>query len=140
MVPALLLRYLHDYYEAQSIELPDNLFSRALDAHHAVVLLDGLDEVAETKLRHRVSRIIEKFVVRYPQNRFIVTSREVGYDGAARIGEDFGLAKVRDFNNEEMRRFVRDWTRAVEVTLAGRESPDILRIAETQADKLLKGN
>jgi len=135
--PALLLNYLRDYYTAQSISLPNDLFARALETNHAVVLLDGMDEVAETKLRQRVARIIEKFAVRYPGNRFVVTSREVGYEGAARIGAEFGLAKVREFNSEEVRRFVRDWTRVVEVKLASYESEDILRQAEAQADKLI---
>jgi len=62
------------------------------------VLLDGMDEVAETRLRQRVARLIEKIAVRYPKSRLVVTSREVGYEGAARIGADFGLAKVREFH------------------------------------------
>lgn len=135
--PALLLNYLRDYYAAQSISLPEDFFEQSLEEKRAVVLLDGMDEVAETQLRQRVARITEKFAVRYPGNRFVVTSREVGYEGAARIGAEFGLAKVREFNLEEVRRFVRDWTRVVEVKLAGYESEDILRQAKVQANKLI---
>jgi formylglycine-generating enzyme required for sulfatase activity len=137
--PALLLDYVREYYVAQSILLPPDFFANELEAGRAVVLLDGMDEVAETKLRQRVARLIEKFALRYSKdsNRFIVTSREVGYDGPARIGADFGLARVREFNRDEVRRFVRDWTRAVETTLAGHESPDLLRSAAEQAEKLI---
>jgi formylglycine-generating enzyme required for sulfatase activity len=141
--PALLLDYLHDYYAAQSISLPEDFFKQPLEERRAIVLLDGMDEVAETQLRQRVARIIEKFAVRYPGNRFVVTSREIGYEGAARVGAEFGLAKVREFSQEEVRRFVRDWTRVVEVKLAGYDSEDILRQATEQADKLsyaIEGN
>lgn len=149
---AILLNYLREYYQAQTIHLPEDFFANALEQGRAVLLLDGMDEVAEKSLRQRVARLIEKFVQRYGQeeieddkgekqiilkNRFIVTSREVGYEGAARIGENFGLAKVRDFNRDEVRAFVRDWTRAVETTLAGNESPELLRLAEEQASKLV---
>jgi energy-coupling factor transporter ATP-binding protein EcfA2 len=136
--PALLTDYLQDYYVAQSIQLPEDFFAQALEAGRAAVLLDGMDEVAETRLRQRVARLVEKFAVRYPQSRLVVTSREVGYEGAARIGADFGLAKVREFSPDEVRQFVRDWTRVVEVTLAGRESEDILRMADEQAGQLVQ--
>ncbi len=136
---ALLLNYLRAYYEGQDIALPKDFFSTYLEEGQAIVLLDGMDEVAEVKLRQRVARLIEKFVVRYKHvgNRFIVTSREVGYEGAARLGEEFGLAKVRDFNRDEVRRFVRDWTHAVEATLAGHDTLELQRLANAQAEKLI---
>ena len=136
--PALLLDYLREYYAAQSIRLPEDFFATPLDEKRSLLLLDGLDEVADPALRQRVARIIEKFAVRYPGNRYVVTSRIVGYEGAARLGAGFGLAQVRDFNAEEVRQFVRDWTRAVEVTLAGRTSETILRLADEQAGRLVK--
>ena len=103
-----------------------------------MLLLDGMDEVAEKGLRQRIARLIERFAVRYPRCRIIVTSRETGYEGAARVGAEFGLAKVRDFNRQEVRQFVRDWTRAVETTLAGSVSPEILRQAGEKAEKLIQ--
>jgi formylglycine-generating enzyme required for sulfatase activity/energy-coupling factor transporter ATP-binding protein EcfA2 len=136
--PALLIDYLQDYYAAQSIQLPKDFFARPLESNAAVILLDGMDEVADIRLRQRVARIIEKFAVRYPGNRFVVTSREVGYEGAARISAEFGLVKVRNFNPDEVRQFVHDWTCAIEITLAEHESPDIVRIAEEQAERLIR--
>ena len=53
------------------------------------------------------------------------------------MGEDFDLAKVRDFSRDEVRRFVRDWTYAVEATLAGHDTPELKRMANTQAEKLI---
>jgi predicted NACHT family NTPase len=135
--PTLLLHYLYDYFAAQEIVLPDDFFEQALKSGQAVILLDGMDEVADKTLRERIARLIEKFTLRYPEPRYVVTSRIVGYEGAARIGAQFGLAKVRDFSPAEVRQFVRDWTRAVETTLAGDASPEILRLADAQADHLI---
>jgi formylglycine-generating enzyme required for sulfatase activity len=116
--PAVLLDYLREYYQMQQIALPKDFFNEALEKGKAVLLLDGMDEVADKKMRQRVARLIETFAARYPDARYVVTSREVGYEGAARVGAEFGLAKVRDFSPAEVRRFLRDWTRVVETTLA----------------------
>lgn len=135
--PVLLLDYLRGYFAAQAINLPENFFLTYLENGQATVLLDGMDEVADSALRQRVARLVEKFALRFGEARFVVTSREVGYGGPARIGADFGLARVQEFSNEDVRRFVRDWTRVVEVTLAGAETPDILRMADENANKLI---
>ena len=134
--PALMLTYLRDYYLAQNICLPEDFFNAALESGKAVILLDGMDELADIALRQRTARLIEKFAGRYPKCRFVVTSRVVGYDGAARVGAEFGLAKVRDFSPAEVRQFVRDWTRVVESTLAGSDSLDVLRLADEQSGRL----
>ncbi len=169
--PALLLNYLRQYYAAQDIPLPEDFFDVPLEEGKAIILLDGMDEVASVELRQRVARLIEKFAIRYPgkklskeeleekrekakesgkivdligkvyeyelRNRFIITSRKVGYDGPARIGAEFGLAEVREFTSTDVRQFVRDWTRAVEATLAGGETVDSRRVAEAEAGKLI---
>jgi formylglycine-generating enzyme required for sulfatase activity len=135
--PALLLDYLLEHYQSQAIDLPAGFFGAYLEKGTATLLLDGMDEVADPALRQRVARLIEKFSERYPRGRFIVTSREVGYEGAAKIGAQFGLARVRDFSPSEVRQFVRDWTRVVEITLAQSDAPEVLRLADAQAEKLI---
>ena len=136
--PRFLLDYLTDYFAAQEIALPDGFFRRALEAGGAMVLLDGLDEVADPDLRRRVARIVEAFTRRYPDNRYVVTSRIVGYQGAACLGENYFCATVRDFDRAAVQSFVRNWSLAVEVALAGRRSPTIEQRAADQADSLLK--
>lgn len=136
--PMLLLDYLYEYYEAQHIHLPDDFFVSHLENGQAVLLLDGMDEVADATLRQRMARLIEVFANRYEKCRYVITSREVGYDGASRIGANFGLVKVRDFTSREVRQFLRDWTRVVEVTLARSDAPEILRVADDQSEKLIK--
>jgi formylglycine-generating enzyme required for sulfatase activity len=135
--PALMLAYLRAYYLAQNICLPEDFFNAALESGKAVILLDGMDELADLALRQRTARLIEKFAGRYPKCRFVITSRVVGYDGAARVGAEFGLAKVRDFSPAEVRQFIRDWTRVVETTLAGSDSAEVLRLADEQSEKLI---
>ena len=78
------------------------------------VLLDGVDEVADFPTRQRVARLVERFTIAYPDNRYVVTSRVVGYIGAARLGEGYATTTVRDFTQADIERFVTYWNRAVE--------------------------
>lgn len=136
--PGLLLSYIHKYFSNQLILLPEDYFLKELENNNTVVLLDGLDEVANPSIRQRVARIIEKFVFRYPENRFVVSCREVGYDGPFRIGAEFALAKILEFTPDEVRKFISNWTRAVETTLSGSSSQDVLRLADEQASHLIR--
>jgi formylglycine-generating enzyme required for sulfatase activity len=136
--PRLLLDYLRTYFANQDIALPERFFAGRLQRGACAVLLDGVDEVADVATRRRVARIVERFTIAYPQNRYVVTSRVVGYVGGARLGEDYAVTTVRDFTRADIERFVAHWSRAVEVALAGGETPFALREAKRQAGVLLQ--
>jgi predicted NACHT family NTPase len=68
-------------------DLAERLLSE-MEKGHCLLLCDGLDEVASDSLRRRVSDAIYAFITRYNMdtangryNRFLVTSRIVGYGG-----------------------------------------------------------
>ena len=50
-------------------------FATRLAAGDCLVMLDGLDEVADSAQREQVSKWVERQLVIYPKNIFIVTSR-----------------------------------------------------------------
>jgi formylglycine-generating enzyme required for sulfatase activity len=135
--PKLLLDYLRTYFAHQDIALPERFFADRLQRGECAVLLDGVDEVAALATRHRVARIIERFTIAYPDNRYVVTSRIVGYVGSARLGEGYTVTTVRDFTQADIERFVTHWNRAVEVALAGGETPYALQEARRQSQALL---
>lgn len=136
--PKLLRDYLRIYFQNQDIPLPPDFFAERLKEGACVVLLDGVDEVASMPLRQRVARLIEKFTLAYPDNRYVVTSRIVGYTGGARLGAEFEVTTVRDFTDEDIARFVRHWNRAVEIELSDEATPYVLRQAEAQSQALLE--
>jgi formylglycine-generating enzyme required for sulfatase activity len=136
--PKLLLDYLRTYFAHQDIALPERFLADRLQRVECAVLLDGVDEVAALATRHRVARIIERFTIAYPDNRYVVTSRIVGYTGSARLGEEYAVTTVRDFTQADIERFVTYWNRAVEVTLAGGETPYALQEARRQSEALLR--
>jgi formylglycine-generating enzyme required for sulfatase activity len=135
--PKLLLDYLRLYFTNQQIALPADFFAARLKGGECAVLFDGVDEVATMPTRQRVARLLERFTLAYPENRYVVTSRIVGYKEGARLGADYAVTTVRDFNDEDIARFVRHWNRAVESVLAGGETAYALRKAEQEATKLI---
>ena len=136
--PMLLLNFLNIYFENQDIKLPARFFASRLQQGECLVLLDGIDEVADLPMRHRIARIIEKFTITYPGNRYVVTSRIVGYTDAARLGEHYAVTTVRDFNWDDITRFVTYWNRSIEIALAGGETEYSTQQARDQIKNLLK--
>ena len=135
--PKLLLDYLRLYFQNQQLALPSDFFQTRLEAGECTVLLDGVDEVASLPTRHRVSRLVERFTLTYPCNRYVVTSRIVGYTGGAWLGADYAVTTVRDFTDADVERFVQGWNRAVEVVLADGATSYALREADRQSEVLL---
>jgi hypothetical protein len=86
-VLCFLLDYLTGFCASQEIALPPRFIRVRLETGTAVVLLDGLDEVADPDLRRRVARMVEAFTVRCPANRYVITSRIVGYEGPACLAD-----------------------------------------------------
>jgi formylglycine-generating enzyme required for sulfatase activity/energy-coupling factor transporter ATP-binding protein EcfA2 len=115
----LLLDFLLKSLANERIELPKDFFDECLVGGQAVILLDGLDEVADPDLRRRVSRLVESFTRAYPDCRYVVTSRIVGYTGPARLGEEYVTTTVRDFSLADVERFLSNWHRLIAVGQMG---------------------
>ncbi|MGD9100865.1 MAG: hypothetical protein PVF45_10335 [Anaerolineae bacterium] len=115
----LLLEFLFGTLKGERLTLPGDFFDDYLAEGRAVVLLDGLDEVADPHLRQRVSRLVEAFTRAYPDCRYVVASRVVGYSGAARLGEEYATTTVRDFTLADVERFLVNWHRLIAVGQLG---------------------
>lgn len=111
-----------DYFRERYPELP-NLAERLLaelEKGHCLLLLDGLDEVTSDELRRRVAERIGDFVAHYsPENakvrrfnRFIITSRIVGYEGATFA--NYAHYTLQDLADEQIEQFLNNWCPAVE--------------------------
>jgi energy-coupling factor transporter ATP-binding protein EcfA2 len=115
---------------------PPNFFAPALNDGRCLLLLDGLDEVADRTQRAHVSRWIEELAARYPRNRIVVTARFAGYRDA-RLGKGHLELSVERFGKDEIRNFLRRWYRAVQTQLYS-DSPESLQRAEELAAGLVK--
>jgi energy-coupling factor transporter ATP-binding protein EcfA2 len=116
---------------------PPNWFAQHLKSGKCLILLDGLDEVADLEQRRAVSDWVEQQIINYPRCRFILTSRPQGYLTAP--VEQANVLEVQPFNAEQVRRFVHAWYLANEVTSFGGKLDDGVRNkAKQEADDLLQ--
>jgi formylglycine-generating enzyme required for sulfatase activity len=101
--------------------LPEDLFDEPLGDGRALLLLDGLDEVASATARERTARWIEEQRRCFPDCATVVTSRFAGYVGAARLEiPNLELALER-FRAPEIRAFLERWFITVE-TMLGKDT------------------
>jgi hypothetical protein len=131
--------FLADYY-AQSQEVPglSPLFHTALAQGHALVLLDGLDEVVDSATRVAIAHRIQTFITRYAPlgNRILITSRIVGYRTAPLAGT-LPHYTIFDFGMPEIARFTQQWCRAYEQSLHG-PTPEAERTAASEQRRLME--
>lgn len=97
----------------QGLPLTSNDLVELLKDGQCCLLLDGLDEVPTEQMRGRVREMMEAFVEEYKENRYIITSRTRGYTGDAIFGSDFQRCDIRDFDDEDIRQFARNWIGAI---------------------------
>lgn len=121
-----------------SLDLPGlvALFDDALSAGRALLLLDGLDEVASLSERERIVRRVETFTQQQAANHFVVTSRIAGYDQARLKSDEFTHLTIQPFDDEDIARFARQWCHAYE-TRGEAVSAAAKARAEARADRLI---
>ncbi|MCE7984309.1 MAG: NACHT domain-containing protein [Caldilinea sp. CFX5] len=87
--------------------LPPDFFARLLQSGRSIILLlDGLDEVADEKQREIVTQTIERLVAGRKQIRTVVTCRSVAYKGQAMLTRDFRQVTVQPLDRAHVKRLV----------------------------------
>jgi predicted NACHT family NTPase len=78
----------------------------------ALVLLDGLDEVFHEDQRRWVSEQVWRLVTRFPETRFVLTSRPHGYQTAPLLGP-VTRWQLEPFKDKDIRQFFWGWFSAL---------------------------
>ncbi len=115
-------RFLARHYRDQGIELPmEKMLEMTLAQGGALLLLDGLDEVRDLRDRHIVVKRVVAFFNRHRRcgNKFVLTSRVVGYREVRPAAKGLVECTLVDFEDEEITSFVEKWTVALEKAARG---------------------
>ncbi|HET9210384.1 MAG TPA: SUMF1/EgtB/PvdO family nonheme iron enzyme [Thermoanaerobaculia bacterium] len=134
-----LTRFLSRYFEEGELKSSlATLFEQKLAAGEVLLLLDGLDEVRERRRRSLVVRRVEDFYRshRAAGNKFVLTSRVVGYREVRPSAEGLAEATLVDFDDEEIAAFVNRWTAAIEKAASG-ETRRARKEASREQEELL---
>jgi predicted NACHT family NTPase len=89
------------------IPAPNGWFQRELDRGRCLVMLDGLDEVADSKLRKTVAEWVDNQMQVLGANRFLVTSRPFGY--RSNPLSQVTVLEVHPFSSGQIERFIDKW-------------------------------
>ena len=89
------------YQKDKELALPSHWFSHILERGDTLLLVDGLDEVAEAQ-RRAVMTFLEKQLSTYPRARIIATARPQGYREVP--FKNAWLLELQPFGAEQVRR------------------------------------
>lgn len=88
---------------------PSGMVERLLLSGTAMVIFDGLDELADATRRGEVTAVIERFCTEYPLASVLVTSRLVGYEQARFDDRQFMRYRIGGFDDDQVAEYVRKW-------------------------------
>jgi hypothetical protein len=126
-----------DYLAKRDLKLPKNWLREKLRKGKCIVLIDGIDEVADPKKRQVVVDWVQRQFDSYGNNNFVVTSRPYGYSGNPLTGIE--ILEIKDFDWKQIQEFCQKWYLANETHLAGDILDDGVRQdAGEGARKLIK--
>ena len=114
---------------------PPGWFERQLEHGRCLVMLDGLDEVADPAACREVVAWVERQMAACGKNRFVVTSRPYGYRDNPVAGVT--ALEVCGFTGEQIEYFVRNWYLANEIMSAQKDDPGVRMKANDGAADLL---
>jgi hypothetical protein len=106
-----------------------NLFKWAIENGKALILLDGLDEIIDAAHRMKVSGEIRKLLTSFLNNKYVVTSRLIGYESVRLAGFDHFI--IQPFERNDIEHFAKRWYRAI-----AEESDKNFKEAEKNANAL----
>jgi formylglycine-generating enzyme required for sulfatase activity len=117
--------FIVEYFTGIGVDLPIGpMLGEALKVGRALILLDGLDEVRDINMRNTVvERVVDFFAFhRREGNKFVLTSRVVGYRAVRPSAEDLVECTIVDFEEDEIEEFITHWTTALEKQAQGNTS------------------
>ena len=135
--PPSLSKLVAEQKEIKSLDLSETWFEEQLKKHECLVMLDGLDEVADEEQRKKVRDWVERQIQAYPKAKFIITSRPFGYKSAPLEGVD--VLEVLPFTIEQVEEFINNWYLQNEIKRnLGKDDWGIRREAKNKSQHLMK--
>jgi formylglycine-generating enzyme required for sulfatase activity/energy-coupling factor transporter ATP-binding protein EcfA2 len=136
-LPSLIVEQVKTLPKGSSLNLSPQWFESKLLNGQCLVMLDGLDEVADETQRRQVSQWIDTQMRAYPDARWILTSRPYGYRNA-QLTEARTTLGVQSFNLKQMEQFLQRWYLQNEILRQARKpDPGVKAAADDKAHDLI---
>ena len=134
----LITQQIEQQRKIEPLKSPPHWFQERLKNNQCLVMLDGLDEVADIQQRQQVRDWVDEQIKQYPHTAFILTSRIHGYKSAP-LNQGVTTLEVKPFNLQQMRKFLQNWYLQTEImSRAGENDLGVKEEARTQAEDLIE--
>jgi predicted NACHT family NTPase len=136
-LPELIVEQVKTLPKGTTLNLSPQWFESKLLDGKCLVMLDGLDEVADEAQRRQVSQWVDGQMRTYPDTRWILTSRPYGYRNA-QLTEARTTLAVQSFSLQQMELFLKRWYLQNEILRQARKpDPGVKAAAEDKAGDLI---
>ena len=105
--------------------MPRGWIDRQVTAGRAFFMIDGLDEIDPGLREQQLIPWVRQLCESYPDCRFLISSRPLGYTRSSLEGLGFHESELQDFDDPQITEFTRHWCTAVR--LARNEPQDEAR-------------
>jgi formylglycine-generating enzyme required for sulfatase activity len=107
--PCHLWDYIAGRLESQNLTFAAGPLQQALEQGHAILMLDGLDEIPSRAGRAFVRDAVVAFADRYPGVRLVVTCRTLSYQDPAWQLAGLPAFELAPFDADKIDRFIEAW-------------------------------
>lgn len=119
-----------------NVKTPPQWFQNQLDRGTCIVLMDGLDEIADNDKRLTIVEWVQKQLNNFPKSDFIVTSRPHGYDNNPLV--DVQVLRIKPFSQSKRDSFITNWYLANELKKSQVDDDGVRREAKKGAEDLIR--
>ena len=104
----LLATFIPHYFTVRQVELPEDFLQQLMhNGRQMLLLLDGLDEIADSAERDEVRQAIEDFVALRQETRVIVTCRTAAYRQQTVLDSNFCEIHIHALPKDQVETFIR---------------------------------
>ncbi|MFH0774131.1 MAG: NACHT domain-containing protein, partial [bacterium] len=114
-------------------KLSPSFLKEKMEKGDCLILLDGLDELPEKQDRFEMADYIARFISAFSKNRFVVTSRPMGFTEITSMDKVYTLSELDD---EDIEGFIKRWFGEIKNPIEADSLIDSLK--ETQAKQLAR--
>jgi hypothetical protein len=133
----LLAQLIRDQFADRQAPLPPaGWLEKQIEQGKCLIMLDGLDEVADISTRKIVVNWVDQCMASYGKNRFVLSSRPFGYKSNPL--SNVTVLQVRPFSTKQQEKFVHNWYLANEIMSSQKDDPGVREDARRGAVDLLE--
>ena len=93
--------------------MPRGWIDRQMRAGRVFFMIDGLDEIDPSLREQQLIPWVRQLCESYPDCRFLISSRPLGYASSSLEGLGFHESELQDFDDQRITEFTRHWCTAV---------------------------